>query len=227
MVLIQLSLVGTILALGLQSASGGRDIYLLPKAKKKGTVSVEEAIQGRRTRRSYSDRALELEVLAQLLWAAQGITGRDGYLRSAPSGGALYPLDIYVVVGSGGVEGLDQAIYHYLPKQHGLEKITPGDLRGEMARACLGQTWMARAPVSLIITAEYERIEIKYGPRGKRYALIEAGHVGQNIFLQAEALGLGAGIVGAFDDDRLARVLHLPRRHRPLIVMPVGYRKRH
>jgi SagB-type dehydrogenase family enzyme len=223
MMVIMLSLAGTVLCLSMGSASGGREVILLPKAKNKGTVSVEEAIQSRRTRRSFLSRPLELETLAQVLWAAQGITGKDGYLRSAPSGGALYPLDVYAVVGMKGVEGLEPGVYRYLPPNHGLEKILSGDLRREMSQACLGQTWMAQAPVSIIITVEYERIEIKYGPRGQRYALIEVGHAGENIFLQAEALGMGAGIVGAFDDERLAKVLHLPRAHRPLIAMPVGY----
>lgn len=164
-----------------------------------------------------------MEELSQLLWAAQGITGEDGALRAAPSAGALYPLDVYAVAGEGSVQGLEAGVYHYLPSRHALEKIASSDLREEMAKACLRQAWMAPAPASLVITAEYRRIEGKYGARGRRYALMEAGHAGENIFLQAEALGLGAGIVGAFDDARLAGALHLPRDHEPLIVMPVGH----
>jgi SagB-type dehydrogenase family enzyme len=225
MALLSLYIAGTILALSVESGSSDEGVLLLPKAKRKGTVSVEEAIQSRRTRRNFLDRPLDLETLSQLLWAAQGITGKEGYLRAAPSAGGLYPLDVYAVVGSGGVEGLKPGVYHYLPPNHELEAITPGDLRKEMSQACLGQGWMARAPVSFVITAEYSRIESKYGPRAERYSSMEVGHAGQNIFLQAEALGLGAGIVGAFDDDRLAKVLHLHRTHHPLIVMPVGYAK--
>jgi SagB-type dehydrogenase family enzyme len=134
-------------------------------------------------------------------------------------------LDVYAVVGEASVQGLDAGLYHYLPSQHGLEQIAPADLREQVASACLGQTWMAPAPVSLVLTAEYGRIEGKYGSRGRRYALIEVGHAAQNIFLQAESLGLGAGIVGAFDEAGLARTLHLPRTREPLIVMPVGHRR--
>ena len=92
-----------------------------------------------------------------------------------------------------------------------------------MARAALSQMWIARAPVSLVITAEYNRVGVKYGERGVRYAMIEAGHIGQNLFLQAEALGLKAGIVGAFHDTKLNKILNLPRAHEPLLIMPVGY----
>lgn len=85
--------------------------------------------------------------------------------------------------------------------------------------------WMATAPVNLMITAEYNRIIVKYGERGVRYALMEAGHIGQNIFLQAEALSLGAGIVGAFHDENIRKVLKIPKKHEPLSIMPVGYKK--
>ena len=205
------------------NAIGEKSILLLPKQKTKGPLSLEETIASRRTQRDFQAKPLMLEELAQLLWAAQGITGTDGTLRSAPSGGALYPLDVYAVVGEASVHGLASGVYHYVPPQHGLEQVTSGDLRKEMARACLRQMWMADAPVSLVVTSEYARIEGKYGSRGRRYAVIEVGHVGQNIFLQAEALGLGAGIVGAYDDAGLAKALRLPRAHEPLIVMPLGH----
>jgi SagB-type dehydrogenase family enzyme len=204
-------------------AIGESSIILLPKHKSKGALSVEEALASRRTRRDFEAKPLSLEDVAQLLWAAQGITGADGYLRAAPSAGALYPLDVYAVVGEASVQGLAAGVYRYIPSQHGLEQIAPGDLREAVAQASLRQRWMADAPLSLVVTAEYSRIEAKYGSRGRRYALMEAGHVCQNVFLQAEALGLAAGIVGAFDDGRLANVLHLPQGHEPLLVMPVGH----
>jgi len=198
-------------------------VVLLPAPREKGRTSLEEAIASRRTRRRFNADPLSLEALSQLLWAAQGITGEDGRLRAAPSGGALYPLDVYAVVGRSSTEGLKAGVYRYLPHRNGLRKILSGDLRDSLARDCLDQQWIAQAPVSLVVTAEYERIEKKYGARGRRYALMEAGHAGQNIFLQAEALGLSAGIVGAFRDDLLSRSLHLPTSHRPLLVMPVGH----
>ena len=196
---------------------------ILPKPTYDGKVSVEKAIKHRRTIRSYQAKALRLEQLSQILFAAQGITEDGGLKRAAPSGGALYPLDVYAVVGKACVDGLEPAVYHYLPSGHRLEMISSGDKRGPVARASLEQMWMAQAPVNLVITAQYARICSKYGQRGVRYAMIEAGHVGQNIFLQAEALGLGAGIVGAFNDREIIRIMEIPSDHEPLLIMPVGY----
>ncbi|THB77380.1 MAG: SagB/ThcOx family dehydrogenase [Desulfobacteraceae bacterium] len=198
-------------------------IMKLPRAKQTGMVAVEQAIAQRRTVRSYQSKPLSLEQLAQLMWAAQGITGKSGFKRAAPSAGALYPMDLYVVADGACVEDLEAGVYHYEPAGHMLSPISDKSLLRDVARASLSQMWMATAPVNLLITAEYRRIEGKYGSRGERYAMIEAGHIGQNIFLQAEALGLKAGILGAFQDGEINRVLDLPHTHEPLIIMPVGY----
>jgi SagB-type dehydrogenase family enzyme len=198
----------------------------LPTPKFDGEISLEKAIKGRRTVRSFTPDHLTLEQLSQLTWAAQGITADRGYLRAAASAGALYPIDLYAVLGENGVEGIGAGVYHYEPKGHIITLVIEGDLRNEVARASLSQMWMSMPPLSLVITAEYDRINIKYGTRGVRYAMIEAGHVSQNIFLQAEALGLGAGIVGAFDDKDVIRVMGIPRSHEPLLIMPVGYKSR-
>ncbi|MCP4117363.1 MAG: SagB/ThcOx family dehydrogenase [Desulfobacteraceae bacterium] len=195
----------------------------LPEPTTQGTVAVEQAMNQRRTVRSFLPKMLSLDQLAQLLWSAQGITGNDGFKRAAPSAGALYPMDIYVAAGQGCVGQLEAGVYHYEAGRHMLSRVAKNDLRDDLARASLSQMWMAGAPVNLVITAEYNRVGIKYGERGVRYAMIEAGHIGQNIFLQAEALGLKAGIVGAFHDTKLSKVLNLPRTHEPLLVMPVGY----
>ncbi|MBW2064393.1 MAG: SagB/ThcOx family dehydrogenase [Deltaproteobacteria bacterium] len=197
---------------------------ILPKPKQEGNVSVEKAIKSRRTVRSFSSRYIKREQFSQLLFAAQGVTEEYGFKRAAPSGGALYPIDLYAVVGERGVEGLDGGIYHYVPSDHEIELVVPGDKREGIANASLYQMWMAQAPLNLVITAEYARICSKYGDRGVRYALIEAGHVGQNIFLQAEALGLKAGIVGAFNDAGIINVMGIPKTHEPLLIMPVGYK---
>lgn len=195
----------------------------LPEIKTKGTITVEQAICQRRTVRSFIPKMLSLSQLAQLLWAAQGITAKRHALRSAPSAGALYPMDIYIVVGQGGVVELSAGVYHYEVREHALKPLGEDDLRIDVAQTSHAQMWMARAPVNFIITAEYPRVCSKYGRRGERYAMIEAGHVGQNLFLQAEALGLKAGIVGAFHDADINRLLNLPREHEPLLIMPVGY----
>jgi SagB-type dehydrogenase family enzyme len=195
----------------------------LPKPNLKGSVSVEAAIKHRRTIRSYNSKPLTLEQLSQIFWAAQGITEDRGYKRSAPSGGALYPMDVYAVVGENGVEDLNAGIYHYEPHKHTAFLVTEGDLRKDVAGTALSQMWIAESPLNFVITSEYSRITGKYGSRGERYAMIEAGHIGQNIFLQAEALGLRAGIVGAFQDKNLNRVMKIKRSHEPLLILPVGY----
>jgi len=197
----------------------------LPKPRFDGDVSLEKSIKERRSIRSFTSEKLTLEQFSQLLWAAHGITDDKGLMRAAPSGGALYPMDLYAVLGAGGVDGLNEGIYHYEPKRHAVSMITEGDLRRELARASLSQMWMASPPLTLVITAEYDRITGKYGERGARYAIIEAGHMGQNLFLQAGALGLGAGIVGAFHDENVIRLMGIPHSHEPLLIMPVGYKR--
>ncbi len=195
----------------------------LPQEKTEGTVSVEQAIRQRRTVRAFMSEPLELHQVSQLLWAAQGITEKRGFKRAAASAGALYPMDVYIVTGKGGVTQIEAGIYHYEPQGHVLSLVTRGDLRAALSRASLSQMWMAKAPVNMVITAEYNRATVKYGKRGVRYAMIEAGHIGQNLFLQAEALGLKAGIVGAFQDNEIIRVMNIPSSHEPLLLMPIGY----
>lgn len=200
------------------------DHMKLPEPGIKGEVSLERTIKNRRTIRSFTSERLTSEQFSQLLWAAQGITEDRGFKRAAPSAGALYPMDIYAVVGAEGVQGLKAGVYHYEPKNHSVSLVSEGDLRNEVARASLSQMWMARPPLNFVITAEYDRITVKYGKRGIRYAMIEAGHIGQNIFLHSEALNLGAGIVGAFNDEEVIRVMKIPLSHEPLLIMPVGYK---
>jgi len=197
----------------------------LPNPTYDDKVSVERAIKKRRTIRDFLPKPLSLAQLSQLLWSAQGITDESYGFRAAPSAGALYPLDVYAVVGDRGVTGLQSGVYGYIPASHSLKLIRAGDSRNDVAAASLAQMWMAQAPVIFVITSEYERTTSKYGKRGIRYAHIEVGHVGQNIFLQAGALGLGAGIVGAFHDDEVAKTIGAPELHHSLIVMPVGYKR--
>jgi SagB-type dehydrogenase family enzyme len=196
----------------------------LPNAQTNGTVSLERTIKIRRTIRSFTSQQLTLEQFSQLLWAAYGITEDKGQKRAAASGGACYPMDIYALVGEEGIKGMEAGIYHYEPMGHSVSLILEGDLREKVARVSLGQIWMATPPLSLVVCAEYARITSRYGERGVRYAMIEAGHIGQNIFLQAEAMGLGAGIVGAFRDEAVIQVLGIPPSHEPLLIMPVGYK---
>ena len=225
----KLHLLFILLCGGLVLASSGTSFsqeIRLPKPDQEGQVSVERAIRERRTIRDFQGKALSLGQLGQLLWAGQGITEREGFQRrAAPSGGGLYPLDLYAVVADQGVIGLDSGVYRYLPQTHALSKVGGGDQRQSIAKKALHQMWMAGAPVIVAITAEYQRITRKYGERGIRYALIEVGHVGQNIFLQAEALGLGTGIVGAFEDKEIASILKCSAGQDPICLLPVGYKR--
>jgi SagB-type dehydrogenase family enzyme len=191
----------------------------LPSPLTKGKISLEEAIDRRRSQRSFSSRALTLEEISQLLWAAQGITAKKGgfALRSAPSAGALYPMEIYALTKDG--------LYHYLPERHVLEVLGEGDLRNDLAGASLGQSSVSEAALAIVICAVYERATTRYGERGKRYAEMEAGHIAQNIHLQAVALGLGSVPIGAFNDEQLKGILKLPQEHVPLYIIPVGYAK--
>ena len=192
----------------------------LPKPSVDGDVSVESAIHERRSKRDFSKRSVSLADVAQLLWAAQGVTSRDGG-RAAPSAGALYPLELYLVAGN--VESLPAGVFHYRPGEHRLRRTADGDLRDALAEAALGQAWVRRAPAVLVIAGVYERSAKKYGQRARRYTRIETGHAAQNVYLQATALGLGTVIVGAFEDTEIQEVLDLPSDHAPLALMPVGH----
>lgn len=196
----------------------------LPPPRTAGEMSVEEAIALRRSIREYSDEPLTVQELSQLLWAAQGITDPKTGKRAAPSAGMTYPLEVYVVVGEGGVSGLAAGVYHYSPHEHSLLRVKGDDIRDELCAAAVGQPWVREAPVSLVIAAVFERTKAKYGERGVRYVHMEAGHAAQNLYLQATALQLGMTVVGAFDDDAVRELLGMPEDHTPLYVVPVGRR---
>jgi SagB-type dehydrogenase family enzyme len=193
----------------------------LPEIVISGDSSVSALLQQRRSVREYRDVPLSLRDLGRLLWAAQGITHPQGY-RTAPSAGALYPLELYVAVGR--VEGLTEGVYHYDPDKHQLNMIAPGDQREAIARAALGQSWIADAAAVVAFTAVYARTARKYGGRSERYVHIEVGHAAQSLFLQAEELGVGTVDVGAFNDNDVARLLQLPADTEPVLLMPVGKR---
>ncbi len=193
----------------------------LPAPERDGCVSLERALQDRRTRREFGAQPLTLAAVSQLLWAMQGTTGPEGG-RTAPSAGALYPLEVYVAVGA--AQGFAAGVYRYIPASHELTAVVAGDVRQALADAALGQQWVAQAPVVFVIGAVEARTTGKYGARGTRFVHIEVGHAAQNALLQAASLGLNAGVVGAFDDDRVAQELHLPAGVAPLYLLPVGRR---
>ena len=200
-----------------------KQVIILPPPVARGPLSLEETLAQRRTIRSFTSTPVSLQEVAQLLWAAYGVVdGRQGR-KTAPSAGALYPLDCYLVAGEEGVGGIGTGVYRYLPADHVLALHVPGDGRRAIARVSLSQQWMVQAPILVVITAEYERTTGKYRERGIRYVHLEAGHAAENLVLQAGALGLGAAIVGAFDDEGVAEQLALPLGHKPLLIVPIGH----
>ncbi len=185
----------------------------LPPPTTTGGLGLADALAGRRSVRDFSDRPLELAELSQLLWAAQGITSEDGK-RTAPSAGATYPLELYVVTATG--------LHRYTPDRHNLVLLAEGDLRDELSAAALDQAAVANAAATFAIAVVYARTQQRYGDRAERYVKLEAGHAAQNLLLQAVALDLGGVPIGAFTDSEVAQVLQLPPDQEPLYLISVG-----
>ena len=192
----------------------------LPAPRATGEVAVEQALKTRRSRRSFAATPLTLSQVSQLLWAAQGVTDERGR-RTAPSAGALYPLELFLVAGN--VTGLPSGVYRYRPAEHDLVLVVMGDRRADVASACR-QGWVAEAPASVAFTAVYARTARKYGDRSVRYVPIEVGAATENLALQAVALGLGTTVVGAYDDAALAAALGSAAEEQPLALLPVGHK---
>ncbi len=191
----------------------------LPQPSHDGEVSLEQTLLERRSVRQYGPEPLTLQEVSQLLWAAQGITHARGF-RTAPSAGALYPLETYVVVGN--VKDLQPGIYHYAPHSHSLTLKMDGDKRDQLARAALGQSSVRMAQATMVFSAVYDRTMARYGQRGIQYTHMEAGHAAQNVTLQAVALGLGSVMIGAFQDDAVKKLMHLDGAETPLYLIPMG-----
>ncbi len=193
----------------------------LPKPEYSG-LTVEEAIKKRRSVRSYSDKPLTQAQLSQLLFAAQGITysKNDIEKRSAPSSGATYPYEIYFVANR--VDGLEKGIYHYLPAQHEIELVKKGDFVQKLVVICANQEFIAGAACCFILSAVPKRTVSVYGDRGYIYIFMEAGHISQNIYLEATSMNLGTVSVGAFNQDSMKGLLGLEGEESPIYVQPIG-----
>ena len=197
-------------------------LIYLPSSSQKGGIPLSEAIAKRRSIRNFALQPIPRVQLSQILWAAQGITDASWKSRAVPSAGATYPLEIFVVCGRDCIEEIDDGIYHYDIDSHSLTQHHKGDIRSELARAALDQEFINKAPVDIVICAIYERTARRYGGRAERYVHMEAGHAGQNIYLQATAIGLATVAIGAFHDEQVREVLRLDKQERPLYIMPVG-----
>ena len=214
----------------------------LPEPRLDGPASVEQALSQRRSIRRYARSSLRLADLGQLLWAAQGITRPmeesppgfswewRGGMRTAPSAGALYPLELYAVVGD--VEELESGVYQYLPVEHALARVASPDAvpvfgaddrRETLSGAALRQLAIRNAPAVLVLAGVVERTATKYGDRAERYVHIEVGAAAQNVYLECESLELGTVFIGAFDDEAVAGVLGLPGDERVYGMMPIGH----
>lgn len=201
-----------------KNASLSTDVPL-PAPDYDSQTSVESALHKRRSVREYTDEPLMLNEVGQVLWAAQGITNERGY-RTAPSAGALYPLELYLL--AGGVQGLEPGVYKYNPADHALILVVDRDLRMDLQASALDQESIGQAPAVVVIAAVYERTTGKYGERGIRYVHMEVGSAAQNIYLQAVPLDLGIVFIGAFIDKEVKSLWHMPESETPLAILPIG-----
>ncbi len=184
------------------------------------SMPVDVAIEKRRSIRSFKDEPISLKGLSRLLWAAQGITDKPKKLRAAPSAGALYPLELYIVVGN--VQGLSAGIYKYIIEACALEKVREVDKRSEITKAAYNQSWIEDASAIIVICGVYERVRKKYGARASRYVHMEVGAVAENIYLQGQALKIGTCFVGAFEEKGVREVIGSKKYEIPLALLPVG-----
>jgi SagB-type dehydrogenase family enzyme len=191
----------------------------LPDVRRQGAMSLEAALWARRSTRALSRDSISLADVGQLLWAAQGVNRLDGH-RTAPSAGATYPLELYVLAAR--VHDLPAGTYHYKPASHELESVAAGDRLPELVTTATRQTWIADAAIVVVFAGAFDRTAGRYRDRAERYVAIEVGAAGQGLYLEAAALRLGTTMVGSFQDSTLARVVGLPAGQRPMAVMPVG-----
>ncbi len=190
------------------------DVVALPPPEPASSMLLEEALRRRRSVRSFTTQALTQQEIGLLLWAAQGVTDGSGH-RTAPSAGALYPLELYAVSASG--------VAHYVPEGHRLEQLDVGDVRNELSHAALDQAAVRDAAVVVVVTGVVARTRGKYGDRAERYVALEAGHAAHGILLEATALGLGAVSIGAFEDEGVRVALRLPSGTFPYYLVCVGH----
>ncbi|MFC1587817.1 SagB/ThcOx family dehydrogenase [Planctomycetota bacterium] len=186
--------------------------YKLPAPDKDSGYSLEKAIANRRSRRVFGKNHITVGQLSNLLWSGQGLT--HGRFRAAPSAGALYPMDLWVVI--------KDKFYQYIPKEHAIKLKSDSIKLKELHAAALEQDMVLNASVNLFISSVFERCSLKYRDRAPRYCMMEAGCIAENIHLQVEALNLATVIIGAFNDDKVKQVLGLRDSQRPMILMPVG-----
>jgi SagB-type dehydrogenase family enzyme len=195
------------------------ELIRLPEPEYEGEHSLEWTLLRRRSARRYLREGLSLNVVGQILWAAQGCNSARGF-STAPSAGATFPLETFLAAGD--VQRLPPGLYRYLRQEHALSSMRSGDFRPELCRAALGQGCVRDGSAAIIFAAVYSRTTRRYGERGFRYVHMEAGHAQQNVHLQAAALGIGTVVVGAFEDQEVKRIVGMKAEEEPLSIMPLG-----
>lgn len=201
-------------------------IVQLPSRRQESTILFTEVLQRRKSVRAFSTRPLSKADLAFLLWASTGIQRIEhGYeFRTAPSAGALYPIETYIVTNN--VEGVEKGIYHYNIRNHLLEEIKTGNFGVALAHAALDQKMCAAAPVVFVWTAFFRRSKWKYAQRAYRYIYLDAGHIAQNLALAATSTTCGSCQIGAFFDDEINSIIDVDGTEESSICLSVvGYPK--
>lgn len=184
-------------------------------------VSFNEVLQNRQSIRKFTREPLSLEKLSFLLWASTGISHREhGYeFRTAPSAGALYPIETYVVANN--INNLEKGVYHYSIKNHQLEQLKIGDYRKESTKAAMNQTKCSYAAVVFIWTAVFNRVKYKYRQRAYRYIYLDAGHIAENLALASTVLDLGSCQIGALFDEKVNDILNVDGKKESAVYMSV------
>jgi len=195
-------------------------IITLPAPMIQSSTSIEKAIKERRSVRSYKNIPLSIEEISQLLWAGQGITDPISKYRSYPSAGALYPLELYIVINK--AKSIEKGFYKYDPNKHALIKITERNITDEITQAALNQEFIKESAIIFIYTAITSKTTSRYGERGLRYIYMEAGHAAQNIYLQSVSLKIGVVVIGAFKDQEIKKIMNLKEDEIPLYIIPAG-----
>ena len=200
--------------------SGHRKIALHPPVPN-GSTSIDEALKRRKSIRQFSTKSLNEKQLSYLLWASTGVQRQEGEheFRTAPSAGALYPIETYLVVSS--VEDIPQGVYHYSIGSHALEELNAGDFRRAITIAAMGQRMCMEATVVFIWTAIFQRSKWKYGQRAYRYVYLDAGHIAENLALSATSIGIGSCHIAAIFDDEVNEILGVDGSDESAIYMTV------
>jgi protease I len=215
--IILIVIIGTVFSIGIAQRRNEQNLQTiqLPAPATRGAVSVEMSIAKRRSVREFAKESLNNTQLGQLAWAGQGITDEVSGKRAAPSAGAIYPMKLYFATAQG--------LFVYDPLGHILQQLESRDLRSQLSESSMGQPCVLEAPCDIIIAGSINQIGKRYGRRARDFALLETGHIAENIHLQAVALGLASVPVGALESNNVKRICRMPRDLEPLYIIPVGY----